>query len=146
MMKERPEETAIKAIDVKPYRWALWCSVGGSEPFLNDIVCRKWSEDGEEIVFMLDSHNYLSSKPDDELNLVPIEPCASLAEEWDRRDEEKMLQRPRPTKEKEILEATKKLLVLSDQWGYRGPRTQEAIDLLKNMIDEKEKYEQHRDR
>ena len=68
-----PEMKQVKAIDVKPYRWALWCSVGDSgKPFENEIVGRKWSPDGKLIWFMLDSHNFYSAAPGEVLELVPL--------------------------------------------------------------------------
>ena len=68
-----PKKIRVKAIDVIPYRWSLWCTVGDCpDPFANEIVRRRWSEDGQHIWFMLESHNFLKAAPDDELELVPI--------------------------------------------------------------------------
>ena len=72
--EKHPDAVKIKAIDVELYRYALWCTVGGSKPLLNDIVCRRWSEDGSEIVFMLETHNFMTALPDEELELVPVNP------------------------------------------------------------------------
>lgn len=66
-----PEFRKVRAIDVVPYRWALWCSVEGREPFANQIVHAAWSDDGERIIFGLDSHNSYSAKPYIALELVP---------------------------------------------------------------------------
>lgn len=63
----------IKAIDVIPHHWAVWCTVGDRpKPFSNEICSRRWSEDGEYIWFLLDTHNFLKAAPDEELELVPV--------------------------------------------------------------------------
>lgn len=67
-----PETKKVKARDVKPYEWALWCSIMGSEPFANDIVSVHPSECGAYLWFMLDSHNFLKATPDEELELIPL--------------------------------------------------------------------------
>jgi hypothetical protein len=87
-----PKTEKVRAIDVKPYRWALWCTVeGSSKPFANEICIRKWSDDGEKIIFMLDSHNFLFARPDEELELIPI-PNPSFTK--DEEDEKRMAERP----------------------------------------------------
>lgn len=66
-----PEQVEVRALDAKPHHWAVWCTVGeGKKPFANTIVARKWSEDGEKIWFMLDTHNFMSAHPDEMLSLV----------------------------------------------------------------------------
>jgi hypothetical protein len=67
-----PAFVKIRADEVKPYRWGLWCTVGGGEPHSNPIVSAKWSEDGQRIWFMLDSHNFYDAEPDEVLELVPL--------------------------------------------------------------------------
>ncbi len=62
------------ARDVVPYFHGIWCSIGGRRPFVNEIVGRKWSDDGSEIWFMLDSHNFYSAKPDQMMRVVEIKP------------------------------------------------------------------------
>lgn len=95
-----PEQTKVRAIDVKPHHWGVWCTVGDRpEPFVNEIVTRKWSEDGSKILFMLDTHNFMSADPEEVLDLVemPLSPrpeLAALREERDRRDDERMANRP----------------------------------------------------
>jgi hypothetical protein len=80
-----------RAIDVTPYRHALWCTVGGGEPFANTIVYRKWDEGGSAIVFMLDSHNFCAARPDELMGVVEIQPVsAAFAATWDERDAARM--------------------------------------------------------
>ena len=67
----RPPSQKVKAIDVKPYRWALWCVVDGGPPFANEIVHRVWTDSGRRIAFGLDSHNGFTADPDEELDLIP---------------------------------------------------------------------------
>lgn len=64
----------VLARDVVPFEWALWCTGegGGREPFANTIVAVRWEPSGR-LSFMLDTHNFLSADPDDELELVPLE-------------------------------------------------------------------------
>jgi hypothetical protein len=95
-----PKTVKIKAIDVKPYRYAVLCVwEKGEEPFVNEISLRKWSEDGEKIVFMLESFNFLSVRPDEELELVPIEnPRTNI----DEQDAETVSRRPEPTRKKPV--------------------------------------------
>lgn len=67
-----PHFEKVRAIDVVPYRWALWCSVGEErQPFANQICHVAWSSDGESVVFGLDSHNAFCAAPEDVLELVP---------------------------------------------------------------------------
>jgi len=67
-----PKQVTIKAIDVRPYRYAIWCTVGRSTPFANEIVSVTWSEDGEYLWFMLDSHNFHKVSPDDTISVVKV--------------------------------------------------------------------------
>lgn len=81
------ETQKVKALDVVPFRWALWCRIGDGEPFANPIVSAKWLEDGR-IGFMLDSHNFLIVEPDAELELIPQDVSkfpASMLSDIDRR-------------------------------------------------------------
>jgi len=41
-----PAIVRLRALDVTPYRFGLWCSVGGGEPFANMICHRAWSDEG----------------------------------------------------------------------------------------------------
>ena len=87
-----PDHIKVRAIDVEPYHWAVWCTVGDNpNPFCNAIVGRKWSEDGQKIWFMLDTHNFMDADPDEVLELVPEDPNAwggpSLREKWAKEAE-----------------------------------------------------------
>lgn len=65
-------EQQVRARDVKPFHWAQWCTVGGrSEPFANPICGVKWSEDGQRLWFLLETHNAFSADPDEMLDLMP---------------------------------------------------------------------------
>lgn len=49
-----PATKQVRAIDVRPYQWAIWCTVGrDTRPFANAIESRRWSEDGQTIWFLL---------------------------------------------------------------------------------------------
>lgn len=94
---EAPERVKVRAIDVKPYRWALWCSIEGGPPFENEICLRRWSDDGQGIWFMLESHNFLYAEPNEILELVPYTCDFYTAEMMairDAEDEKKMSKRP----------------------------------------------------
>lgn len=95
-MKE-PVQVRKRAIDVTPYEHAIWCVVVDGEPFANTIVLRRWSDDGTKIWFMLDSHNFLSAAPDEEIDVIEIkEPFYNAEFQRDelRRDAERMRVRP----------------------------------------------------
>ena len=73
-----PETKKVRAIDVKPHFWGIWCTVGDcKDPFVNEIVSRKWSDDHKTIWFMLESHNFSEAAPDEEMELVPLDPKRS---------------------------------------------------------------------
>ena len=59
-----------KARDVTPYHHSIWCTVMSGEPFANEICSRKWSENGKQIVFMLESFNFLFADPDEEIEVI----------------------------------------------------------------------------
>src|ERR1700675_1652924 len=95
-----PPTVQVKAIDVKPMRYAQWCTVRGENglpgpPFANTIESRDWSEDGKQIVFMLGTHNFLFADPDQELELIPCphSEYVDLPAE-DDRDARRMTDRP----------------------------------------------------
>lgn len=71
-----PEITEVRGIDVVPYDYSIWCSIGNGEPFCNEIVGRRWSEDGQRICIMLDSHNFDSFGPDEMVRVVRRPPDA----------------------------------------------------------------------
>lgn len=93
-----PELVRMKAIDIQPHRWAVWCAVEDGKPFANEIVTRSWSEDGERIWFMLETHNTLKALPDELVDVVAFSDKyrteAHLAES-DERDRRKMAMRPK---------------------------------------------------
>lgn len=86
-----------KAIDVTPYEHGIWCSIMDGKPFVNTIVLRKWSDDGEKVVFMLDTHNFLMVPPNEEIDVVEKPEKfynAAFQAERLRDDAEKMKIRP----------------------------------------------------
>jgi hypothetical protein len=98
-MSNEPAQVRKRAIDVTPYEHSIWCSVEGCEPFANAIVLRRWQEDGSQIVFMLDSHNFLFAAPDEEIDVVENGTPfynADLQTKLLREDAEKMRARPLP--------------------------------------------------
>ena len=88
-----PASVRVKARDVKPYLYGLWCSIAGGPPFSNTICSVQWSRDGEHLFFGLDSHNFYKAHPDEEIELIP-EP----AEQVERRQDKisKWVLPPRP--------------------------------------------------
>ena len=67
---ESPPTVQVRARDVKPYHYGIWCSIGDGKPFVNTICGVRWSEDGNSIWFMLESHNFDRADPDEVLDLV----------------------------------------------------------------------------
>lgn len=70
------QKIKIKARDVKPYFYALKCTVGDHDkPIDNQIVGVKWCSFGDNLLwFMLETYNFFSAAPDDELELIKIDP------------------------------------------------------------------------
>lgn len=94
--KTEPATVKVKAIDCKPGHWALWFAFKDGEPFLNPVGPRKWSDDGEHIVFMLDSFHFFKATPDELLELVPHFPLpAEIVAKEHARDAEVMEKRPK---------------------------------------------------
>jgi hypothetical protein len=95
-----PETKKVRAIDVVPYRWGLWCTVGDSKPFVNDIEGVSWSDDGQHIWFMLGTHNFYKAEPNEIVELVPCEPV-TMSEAFMKEEEERhkkfVQSRPQPT-------------------------------------------------
>tara|TARA_B100001094_G_scaffold184519_1_gene178744 strand:- start:15 stop:527 length:513 start_codon:yes stop_codon:yes gene_type:complete len=95
-----PKTVKVKARDVVPYLYGVWSFVADGEPFANQIMRIRWSEDGEHLWFGLDSHNFMKARPDEVLELVPMEPRGMLAKkkanEWvlppQPKPEDKMLE------------------------------------------------------
>ena len=90
-----PVQVRKRAIDVTPYEHSIWCMFCGGEPFANTIVHRTWSEDGTQVVFMLDSHNFLFAKPDEEIDIVENKTLFYNAEQQARclRDDAERMRR-----------------------------------------------------
>ena len=100
-----PVQVKKRAIDVTPYEHGIWCSVEGGVPFVNTIVLRKWSEDGSQVVFMLDSHNFLFAKPDEEIEVVEASSTFYNAEFQAKRlaeDAKTMASKPAPKPPSEV--------------------------------------------
>ena len=76
-----PKMVKLKALDVKPHHFALWCRIEDGEPFENEIVSRRWSDDGQKITFMLGTHNFFFASPDEEVELVPIPRSPNVSEQ-----------------------------------------------------------------
>lgn len=70
---DSPELKRVRARDVVPYHWAVWCTVGDGKPFGNTVEHVSWSEDGEHLWFLLGTHNTYKAKPDEEVELVPCD-------------------------------------------------------------------------
>ncbi len=68
--KTEPEQVDVRGIDVIPYEYAIWCTVGGGEPFANVVERRSWSDDGQRIWLMLGTHNFYDCKPDEMVRVV----------------------------------------------------------------------------
>jgi hypothetical protein len=81
-MSETPETVKVKATEVKPYHYGLWCSIEGRDPFTNPVVGTRWSEDGKHVWYMLDTHNFHRADPDEFLDLVPLAPHRYISEKY----------------------------------------------------------------
>lgn len=91
-----PAIVRVKVLDVVPYRHGVYCSIEDGKPFVNDIVSRDWSEDGEKVIFMLESHNFLFEPYGGELDVVVLE---SVGRRFFPKDESDFLsKRPKPSK------------------------------------------------
>lgn len=95
-----PKTVKVKARDVVPYLYGDWSSVADGEPFANQIVRIRWSEDGEHLWFGLDSHNFMKARPDEVLELVPMEPRGMLA----KKKADQWVLPPRPNPKDKMLE------------------------------------------
>ena len=99
-MTDEPKQVKKRAIDVTPYQHSIWCVVGSGEPFANPIVLRKWSDKGDKIVFMLDSHNFLFAYPDEEIDVIesvtPFYSDPKFLADCLARDAAQMKNRPTP--------------------------------------------------
>ncbi len=98
-----PESVKIPARDVVPYLYGFWSSVAGGDPFANQIVHMRWSEDGEHLWFGLDTHNFMKARPDEVLELVPMEPMEPLGMLAKKKAAEWVLP-PRPDPKDKVLD------------------------------------------
>ena len=104
-MTDEPDLVLKRAIDVTPHYHGIWCTVGGGEPFVNEIVSRKWSEDGNDIWFMLDTHNFARHQPHEQIRVVELDRsdrAESTRTMWAEGDAKAMANRPSPPPEKEL--------------------------------------------
>jgi len=94
-MKE-PKIKQVRALEVVPHFHGIWCSIQDGEPFVNEIAMRKWSDDGKQIWFMLESHNFVSAEPDELMRVVEIKPNVSEKTKWfwAEHDAKEMAHRP----------------------------------------------------
>lgn len=67
-----PVTEKVRARDVKPYHYGIWCTVGGGQPFNNVICGVRWSDDGARLWFNLESYNSYDVDPDEEIELIPL--------------------------------------------------------------------------
>lgn len=72
-----PVQVKKRAVDIVPYHYGIWCTVEGGAPFTNHIVGVSWSDEGDALWFMLDSHNFLKAAPTEEIEVVPLAPETS---------------------------------------------------------------------
>lgn len=74
MTDEKPTIVKVRGIDVQPHRYGIWCSIGGGKPFVNEIVNRRWAEDGSDrISIMLESFNFDIVGRDEWIDVVEFE-------------------------------------------------------------------------
>ena len=96
MADNEPVIVQKRGIDVTPYLHGVWCSIAGGKPFVNEIVNRRWSEDGSKIWVMFESFNFDCFGPDDMVNVVELQPTygAPFLERTLKEDAESMAKRP----------------------------------------------------
>ena len=66
-----PESVMVKARDIKPYHYGVWCSIEDGEPFANTICYIRWSDDGKHLWFGLETFNTMKVEPDEEVEVIP---------------------------------------------------------------------------
>jgi hypothetical protein len=75
-IKAEPEIVTVKARDIKPFHYGVWSVVKGddgnpdSEPFCNTICSVGWSDDGTNLWFGMESHNFMMVKPDEDVEVI----------------------------------------------------------------------------
>ena len=97
-----PRIVRKKARDVVPYYHAIWCSVGGGEPFANTVELFRWSPDGEEITLMLGTFNFLSAGADEEIDTVEVVPSGHGEPYFEKIMQKHREDMVRPITEKDI--------------------------------------------
>ena len=112
-----PKIERVRAIDVRPYHWGIWCTVGGQpNPFTNPIVSARRSEDGKKLWFMLESHNFQDAAPEEILDLVPLVPPGHMINRIESDHAELIAKRPKGPTPSELVEtAARALLALTDE-------------------------------
>jgi len=123
---KEPKIIQVKAIDVVPYLYGVWCTVGGGEPFVNGIDYVSWMEDGK-IGFGLDTHNFMDAEPDAMIDVVEIEfePGSWRAENRERHKKEHaafVAKRLAPAKLKRKLEIKAQIKALEAELKALEPK------------------------
>jgi hypothetical protein len=95
-VSDDPTFVTVRARDVKPYHYGIWSSTGG-EPFANCICAVKWSDDGEHLLFILESHGFYRVTPDEEVEVVDL--TSNPVWEWSRKKHAEWVLPPPPTPE-----------------------------------------------
>lgn len=62
----------VAAHEIRPRIWGYPCFTHTGTFIVNEIACRRWSEDGTEILFGLDTHNAFVAAPDELVAVVPM--------------------------------------------------------------------------
>lgn len=86
-----------RGIDITPYFHALPCTFEEAGYAEEEIVIRRWCDDGQHIMLMLDCHVSYKVHADEWVDVVELEPKFKDAQwfiEAMARDAEKMAQRP----------------------------------------------------
>jgi phosphopantothenate-cysteine ligase/phosphopantothenoylcysteine decarboxylase/phosphopantothenate--cysteine ligase len=97
-LENQPKIVSKKAIDINPYFHSVYCTLDGVEkPFCNDIVARRWNDNGK-ITFMLETHNFLTDiDPEDEIRIVEEKPGQYYIDKEEEEIEEFLSNRPKST-------------------------------------------------
>lgn len=90
----------MRVIDIVPYRYGILCSIGDGEPFINDIVDRQWSDDGELLILGLESHNAICHSPNEILSVIKldVDESAGWFQDTIKRDKQRIANRPVPSR------------------------------------------------
>jgi hypothetical protein len=67
----KPETFQVIATDVRPFIHGIWCSARAGEPRIEEIVIKRWGDhDPDQVVFMLDSHNFVFAQATEMVEVV----------------------------------------------------------------------------